>query len=156
MLWNVNHGNQIPAQEPGQNKGIHLVGLYLRLGDDTRLVSVGQDDVLVLHVRFKNLVKPVPVHRCLKHHAASRIAFDQKLKSNRNFVIDTPSLQNRVPVVDDAEDAVVFMEVDADIKRPAWLVCGLAHRLPFYTIDYMHFGSSKRPPSEAAKGFHVI
>ena len=82
-------------------------------------------------------------HRCLKHHAASRIAFDQKLKSDRNFVIDTPSLQNRVPVVDDAEDAVVFMEVDADIKRPAWLVCSLAHSLPFYTIDNMHFGSSK-------------
>jgi len=58
-------------------------------------------------------------------------------------VIDTPSLQNRVPVVDDAEDAVVLVEVDADIKRHACLVCSLAHRLPFYTIDYMRFGSSK-------------
>ena len=46
-------------------------------------------------------------------------------------------------VVDDAEDAVMFVEVDADIKRPAWLVCSLAHRLPFYTINYMRFGSSK-------------
>jgi len=37
----------------------------------------------------------------------------------------------------------MFMEVDADIKRPAWLVCSLAHRLPFYTIDYMRLRSSK-------------
>jgi hypothetical protein len=28
------------------------------------------------------------------------------------------------------------MEVDADIKWLAWLVCGLAHRLSFFTIDY--------------------
>jgi hypothetical protein len=46
----------------------------------------------------------------------------------------------------------VFIELDADIKRPAWLVCSLAHRLPFYTIDYMRFRSSKRPQSEAAEG----
>jgi hypothetical protein len=50
----------------------------------------------------------------------------------------------------------VLMEVDADIKRLACLVCGLTHSLPFYTIGFMRFGSSKRPQSEAAKGFHVI
>ena len=61
----------------------------------------------------------------------------------RQVVLRAKLTQNRVPVVDDAEDAVVFMEVDADIKRPAWLVCSLAHRLPFYTIDYMRFESSK-------------
>jgi hypothetical protein len=71
-------------------------------------------------------------------------------------VIDAPSLQNRVPVVDDTEDAVVLVEVDADVKRHAWLVCGLTHSLPFYTIGFMRFGSSKHPQSEAAKGFHVI
>ncbi len=49
----------------------------------------------------------------------------------------------------------MFVEVDADIKRPAWLVRSLAPKLPFYTIDYMRFRSSKRPQSEAAKGFHV-
>jgi hypothetical protein len=32
----------------------------------------------------------------------------------------------------------------------------LAHRLPFYTIDYMRSRSSKRPQNETAKGFHVI
>ena len=58
-------------------------------------------------------------------------------------MIDTPSLQNRVPVVDDAEDAVVLMEVDADVKRHDCLVCGLTHSLPFYNIDFMRFGSSK-------------
>jgi hypothetical protein len=73
-----------------------------------------------------------------------------------HFVIDTPSLQNRIPVVDDAADAVVFMEVDADIKRSAWLVCSLAHRLSFYTIDYSRFRSSKRLQSKVAKGFYVI
>jgi hypothetical protein len=36
----------------------------------------------------------------------------------------------------------VLMEVDADINRLACLVCSLAHRLPFYTIDYMRFRSS--------------
>jgi len=39
--------------------------------------------------------------------------------SETTCVIDTPSFQNRVPVVDDAEDAVMFVEVNADIKRPA-------------------------------------
>ena len=38
--------------------------------------------------------------------------------SDTTRVIDTPSFQNRVPVVDDAEDAVMFLEVNADIK---WL-----------------------------------
>jgi hypothetical protein len=37
----------------------------------------------------------------------------------------------------------VLVEVDADIKRPACLLCGLTHDLPFYTIDYMRFRSSK-------------
>jgi hypothetical protein len=37
----------------------------------------------------------------------------------------------------------VLMEVDADIKRPACLLCGLTHSLPFYKIDFMRFGSSK-------------
>ena len=45
---------------------------------------------------------------------------------------------------------------DADIKRLACLVCGLTHSLPFYTIGFMRLRSSKRPQSEAAKGFHVI
>jgi hypothetical protein len=71
-------------------------------------------------------------------------------------VIDTPALQNRVPVVDDAEDAVVLVEVDADVKRHTCLVCVLTHSLPFYNIDFMRFRSSKRLQSEAAKGFHVI
>jgi hypothetical protein len=53
------------------------------------------------------------------------------LKSNRNFVIDTPSFPNGVPVIDDAQDAVVLMEVDTDISRPAGLMCSLALRLPF-------------------------
>jgi hypothetical protein len=39
--------------------------------------------------------------------------------SEATCVIDTPSFQNRVPVVDDAEDAVMFVEVNADIKWPA-------------------------------------
>jgi len=30
------------------------------------------------------------------------------------------------------------------------------HSLPFYTIGFMRFRSSKRPQSDAAKGFHVI
>jgi hypothetical protein len=46
-------------------------------------------------------------------------------------------------VGDDAEDAVVLVEVDADIKRPACLLCGLTHSLPFYNIDFMRFRSSK-------------
>jgi hypothetical protein len=37
----------------------------------------------------------------------------------------------------------VLVEVDADIKRHACLVCGLTHSLPFYTIGFMRFGSSK-------------
>jgi hypothetical protein len=37
----------------------------------------------------------------------------------------------------------VLMEVDADIKRLACLVCSLAHRLSFYTVDYKRFRSSK-------------
>jgi hypothetical protein len=156
LAWNMDRGNQLRLQKLGQHVGVHLIGFHLCLGDNAHLVGIGQDDVLVIHVRFKNLIKPVPVHRRLKHHAASRIAFDQKLKADRNFVIDTPSLQNRVPVVDDAEDAVMFVEVDADVKRHAWLVCSLAHKLPFYTIDYMRFRSSKRQQSEATKGFHVI
>ena len=143
LAWNMDCGNQLGLQKLGQHVGVHLIGLHLCLGDNAHLVGIGQDDVLVIHMRFKNLIKPVPVHRCLKHHTTYRIPLEQMLKSDRNFVINTPSFQNRVPVVDDAEDAVVFMEVDADIKRPAWLVCSLAHRLPFYTIDYMHFGSSK-------------
>ena len=49
------------------------------------------------------------------------------LKSDRSFVLDTPPLQNGIPVIDAAEDAVVLVEVDADIKRPAWLACSLAH-----------------------------
>ncbi len=71
-------------------------------------------------------------------------------------MIDTPALQDRIPLVDDAEDAVVLMEVDADINQLACLVCSLAHSLPFYNIDFMRFGSSKGPQSEATKGFHVI
>ena len=63
--------------------------------------------------------------------------------SETTRVIDMPSFQNRVPVVDDAEDAVVFMEVDADVKRHACLLCGLTHSLPFYNIDFMRFRSSK-------------
>ena len=63
--------------------------------------------------------------------------------NDRNFVFDSPAIQDRIPLVDDAEDAVVLMEVDADIKRPACLLCGLTHDLPFYTIDYMRFRSSK-------------
>ncbi len=65
------------------------------------------------------------------------------LKSERNFVIDTPALQDRIPLVDDAEYDVVLKEVDADIKRSACLLCGLTHSLPFYNIDFMHFVSSK-------------
>jgi hypothetical protein len=42
-----------------------------------------------------------------------------------------------------SDSAVVLMEVDADVKRHAWLVCGLTHSLPFYTIGFMRFGSSK-------------
>jgi hypothetical protein len=89
-------------------------------------------------------------------HATPRIPLEQKLKSDRKFVVDAPALQNRVPRVDDAEDAVALVEVDADVKRHACLVCGLTHSLPFYTIGFMRFRSSKRPQSEAAKGFHVI
>ena len=63
--------------------------------------------------------------------------------NDRNFVFDSPAIQDRIPLVDDAEDAVVLMEVDADIKRPACLLCGLTHSLPFYNIDFMRFGSSK-------------
>jgi hypothetical protein len=36
------------------------------------------------------------------------------------------------------------------------LVCGLTHSLPFYTIGFMRFRSSKHPQIEAAKGFHDI
>ena len=72
-----------------------------------------------------------------------RIPLEQMLKSDRNLVLDSPLVQDRIPFVDDAKDAVVFMEVDADIKRPAWLLCGLTHSLPFYNIDFMRFGSSK-------------
>jgi hypothetical protein len=122
-----------------------LVDLYLRLGDEARLIGVAQDGVLVLDGRFKCLVKPVPNYSCLKNHAASRIPLEQM-----------PSFQNRVPVIDDAEGALVVMEVDADINRPAWLMCSLAHRLPFYTIGFMRFRSLKRTQNEAARGFHVI
>jgi hypothetical protein len=37
----------------------------------------------------------------------------------------------------------MFVEVDSDVKRPAWLVCSLTHSLPLYTIGFMRFGSSK-------------
>jgi hypothetical protein len=37
----------------------------------------------------------------------------------------------------------VLVEVDADVKRHACLVCGLTHSLPFYNIDFMRFRSSK-------------
>jgi hypothetical protein len=37
----------------------------------------------------------------------------------------------------------VLVEVDADVKRHACLVCGLTRSLPFYTIGFMRFGSSK-------------
>jgi hypothetical protein len=46
---------------------------------------------------------------------------EQMLKSNRNFVIDTPSFPNGVPVIDDAEDPVVLKEVDADINPARWV-----------------------------------
>jgi len=143
LARNVDRGNHIHPQELGQNEGIHLIGLHLCLGDNAHLVGIGQDDVLVLHVRFKNLIKPVPAHRRLKHRAASRILLYQMLESDRNFVIDSPALDNTATLVYDAEDAVVLVEVDADIKRPAWLLCGLAHSLPFYNIDFMSFGSLK-------------
>ncbi len=35
----------------------------------------------------------------------------------------SPALQDRIPLVDDAEDAVVLMDVDADIKRPVFACC---------------------------------
>ena len=56
----------------------------------------------------------------------------------------------------DPSNAVALVEVDADVKRQACLVCGLTHSLPFYTIGFMRFRSSERPQSEAEKGFHVI
>jgi len=68
----------------------------------------------------------------------------QQLELGIQFNRLSDSRLRLLDVVDDAEDAVMFVEVDADIKRPAWLVRSLAHKLPFYTIDYVRFRSSKR------------
>ena len=68
-------------------------------------------------------------------------------------MVDAPARQNRVPRVDDAEDAVVLVEVDADIKRHACLVCGLTHSLPFYTIVFMRFRSLKIRRERLQKAF---
>jgi hypothetical protein len=121
LVWTEEIGSKLTEDIGYTLTGEYALDKWVPNGSDARLVGIGQDGALVHDVRFKNLVKPVPVHRCLKHRTASRMPLEQMLKSNRNFVIDTPSFPNGVPVIDDAEDAVVLMEVDTDINPARWV-----------------------------------
>ena len=123
----------------------------LGLGDDVGLEGIGEDDVSLREIGFKESVEPRPVHGVFENHASAGVAFDEVDEELRGAVVDATPLEDAVGGINRAKNAVSLMEVDSDID---WEV-GLFIGHPSYNIHFINLRSPIRPQIKSASSFHV-
>src|SRR5438093_2448517 len=82
--------NEVPAQQSGQRAAIDMIGLYLRVGDQSRLPRIGHGDVGHFFNPLKHVVNASPVPARLDDRLRTTAQSLEKLNETRSGVALNP------------------------------------------------------------------